>query len=310
MLRRIAWIALWGCSGAEGPPPPAADAGPGEWPPPIAQTYEVSNEGWTVPPGEEKTMCFFDEISAPDGGLAIVRYAAEMLEHSHHFNMAYLPRNAGVEVPRGLGDCQYGDYVPIYLAGSQWREIDGDLPPGKAIWLPDGAIVILEMHSVNATEEEIPAAVSVRMDAVDPDLVEDWVGVYFNQMRSIEVAAGETATLRARCPAHEDTNVWLLTSHMHHFGDQFTISIFDDVAGTTDLVYESTDYAHPSILDLRDDPIRIGPEQGFEWSCRYTNPGPGTLYGGNSAETDEMCVMAGFYWPDAGQFQYCYSFPE
>jgi len=148
------------------------------------------------------------------------------------------------------------------------------------------------------------------MDAIDPNEVEDWIGVYFNQMRSIRVEAGATTTLHARCPAHEDTNVWLLTSHMHHFGDLFQISLYDDALGTNDLVYESEDWSHPEILDRRDDPIVMGADQGFDWSCRYTNPGPEPLLGGNSAEDNEMCIMAAFYWPDTGQFQYCYSYPE
>jgi hypothetical protein len=295
------------CSGASGPPPPDAGGGP----PAIVARVEVANEGWDVPPGEEKTMCFFAEVDASEtGGLAVVHYEAQMSEHSHHFNMAYLDRASGADLPRGLGDCRYGEYVPVYLAGSQWTEISEDLPGGMAIWIPDGAVLILEEHVVNATDAPVPASVHVRMDAIDPDLATDWIGVYFNQMRSIEVAAGTTQTLHARCPADEGTNVWLLTSHMHHFGDLFQISITDEASGTSDLVYESEDWAHPTILDRRNDPIPIGPGQGFEWSCRYTNPGPEPLVGGNSAEENEMCIMAAFYWPDRGRFQYCYAFAE
>ncbi len=313
MHRLALTIALLGaCATDQGPARPGdADSDSDvEWPPPIAAEYAVSTGDWTVPAGEERSMCFFDEVDADGGGLAIIRYEAEMQEHSHHFNMGYVPRGAGVDLPRGLAECQYGDYLPVYLAGSQWPQVAIDLPDGKAIWLPDGAIVVLEAHFVNATEAEVPARVDVRMTAVDPDLVVDYVGVYFNQMRSIEVGAGTTETLRARCPAEEATNVWFLTSHMHHFGERFEISLYDDALGTTDLIYESDDWSHPATVDRRDDPIAIGPEQGFEWSCRYANPGPEPLVGGNSAETEEMCVMAAFYWPDTGHFQYCYALPE
>jgi hypothetical protein len=48
-------------------------------------------------------------------------------------------------------------------------------------------------------------------------------------------------------------------------------------------------------------------EQGFEWRCHYTNDRATDPLGGDSAVDNEMCIMAGFYWPEAPGLPSCFA---
>jgi hypothetical protein len=93
---------------------------------------------------------------------------------------------------------------------------------------------------------------------------------------------------------------------MHHFGESFEINLIDDESGTSTPIYLSEDWSHPTLLELWDTPILLGPGQSFEWACTYDNPGPDVLVGGGSAERNEMCIMAAFYWPNLRPHPYCF----
>jgi hypothetical protein len=98
-----------------------------------------------------------------------------------------------------------------------------------------------------------------------------------------------------------------MTSHMHWHGSKFEINELDD-AGATTPVYASTDYAHPTVTQLWDAPRTIaGKGHELEWACTYDNTTAETVYGGPSAEKDEMCIMAAFYWPKLTDQPYCLS---
>jgi Copper type II ascorbate-dependent monooxygenase, C-terminal domain len=269
-------------------------------PPSVDMPLTVTTGAFSVPAGTERTQCMYLPLPV-DHDVAVNRFVAHMTAGSHHFNFFYLPPNSG-EHTMGLGDCT--EAVRIYLAGSQWPELDHRLPEGKAIKIPRGSWLALESHFVNATQTEQMGGVDITLHTVEETAVQDWVNVYFNYMQRIHVPPMTHATLSARCPAVEGTHVFLLTSHMHHFGEQFDIALYDDGANTTTPVYSSTDWSHPLIDDLAMKPIDVGPNQGFEFRCHYYNDRATDLYGGDSAENNEMCIMAAFYWPSAG-FPYC-----
>jgi hypothetical protein len=259
-----------------------------------------------VPAASERTQCTY-VIPSPEDDILLGRYEARMQPGSHHFNMMRFEpgavETAGVElgVPR---DC-VSVGVPLYVAGSEWQYVDAPLPPGLGSRIPAGSGLVMEVHYVNTTSEPIRGAVEVNLYERDPAEVEHLVGVYFNLMQGFEVPARSKAKFRARCPARAQTNVVLLTSHMHRFGRRFTIDLFDDDAGTQTQLYESTDYAHPLVLQHATNPIVIGPNQGFEWSCEYHNFLDQPVVDGEMGLTDEMCIMVAYYYDYGGELPYC-----
>ncbi len=270
--------------------------------PPTDQTIMVSTGAFTVDAGTELTRCMYLPLPS-DGDLAVHRFEAHMRPGSHHFNFFYLP--PGITPPEpGLGPCT--ESLRIFLAGSQWQDLDQSLPDGLGFKIPKGSWLALESHFVNATDAPAQGGVDVTLHLVDEAKVQNWVGVYFNIMNGIKVPPSTQQTLVARCPAFADTNVFLMTSHMHHFGSEFDINLFDGAGNVTPL-YASTDFEHPKVDDISAAPLVLGANQGFEWKCHYTNDRNTTLYGGDSALDNEMCMMVAFYWPQAPGAPYCFA---
>jgi len=260
-----------------------------------------------VPASSERTQCTYVVLS-PEADFILGRYEARMSAGSHHFNMMRFDPGtleaAGIElgVPQ---DC-VNVGVPIYVAGSEWHYVDAPLSNGLGEKIPAGSGLVMEVHYVNTTAEQLRGRVEVNLFRRDASEVEHYIGLYFNVMQGFEISPRSTGTFRARCPAAEGANVVLLTSHMHRFGRRFTISLFDDVAGTNEPLYESLTYDHPVIQQRTDQPLVIGPNQGFEWSCEYENFLDEPLREGEMGLTNEMCIMVAYYYDERGGLPYCF----
>ena len=291
-----------GCGGAA--VPSGAMGGPGTVAAPVeGPRYTFSTGSFAVAPGTELTQCYY--APAPvDEDIAVVRFEARMRPGSHHFNFFYLPPSP-THPTEGLGDCT--EAARIELAGSQWDSIDQALPDGTALKIPRGSWLALESHFVNATPSDAMGGVDVTVHTVPASAVHDWVGIYFNLMRNIRVPPNTKQVLRGRCDTYFDTNVFTLTSHMHHFGSVFEINLWDADTGTSTNVYSSNDFEHPKIDNRYLQPLHIGPNQRFEWKCHYDNNRPTTLAGGDSARDNEMCIMAAFYYPSMSDVPYCFA---
>jgi hypothetical protein len=229
-----------------------------------------------------------------------------MAAGSHHFNMYYAdPTDAAIAGKPfdTLTTCDSG--YKFYLAGSQWQDIQQAIPTGLAIEIPADSVIVLESHYVNATDHTQTGHVDVELDAGDPSAVVHRVGLYFNVMEKIRVDVGQSVRLHARCPVDDGVNVVLMTSHMHWHGSTFEINQID-ASGASTSRYVSTDFSHPTVSELWDQPLVItGRGQQLEWACSYANTTNAPVIGGPSAETDEMCIMAAYYWPKLTDQPYC-----
>ena len=271
------------------------------------ETLELTTGVWEVPASMEVTRCMYVDLPV-DRDFYAVGYRAEMLPGSHHFNMFWAdPQLSGAtgDAPRDvLTDCN-GE-LKFYLAGSQWESVDSAFPPGVAVKIPAGSVLVLESHYVNLTDGPIEARLDVAFDEGDPTEIDKELGLYFTVMGQIRVEPLQRARLSATCPADEGVNLVLLTSHMHHHGSTFEINLIDDATGEATPLYLNEDYLHPTLEERWDDPVVIGAGQSLEWACTYQNPYDSMpLVDGDSAVTEEMCIMAAFYWPKLRELPYC-----
>ncbi len=273
---------------------------------PVEEREGIYIDGGTfdVPAGEEVTKCTYVKLDAP-GDFILGRYEVRMNPNSHHFNMLrYDPDVVDqMGVPLGVPvDCISAG-VPYYVAGSEWQYVDAPLPDGLGSKIPNGVVLELQTHYVNTSPERIDGRVQVNLYERARADVRHFVGLYFNVMTGFEVAPMSTATLRASCPAAEGVSVVLLTSHMHRFGRRFTVTLTED--GASRQLYESTRYDHPLIEDWGRDPLVLGANPSFEWSCEFENATPKVVREGEMGLTDEMCIMIAYYFDDPGGLPFC-----
>lgn len=260
-----------------------------------------------IPAGTERTQCTYEILDVGED-FVLGRYEARMNPDSHHFNMVRYDAAvlAGQAIELGKPrDCIAAADVPFYVAGSEWQYVDAPLPDGLGHKIPRGALLELGAHYVNTTDHVITGRVEANLYSRNAAEVDHYIGLYFNIMKGFEVAPNTRARFKARCPAQAGVSMVLLTSHMHRFGRDFTIGLYDDQLGTLTPLYESLDYSHPKIKQMATDPLVIGAGQGFEWSCEFENTMTSTLSEGEMGLTSEMCIMVGFYYDDPGGLPYC-----
>ena len=67
--------------------------------------------------------------------------------------------------------------------------------------------------------------------------------------------------------------------------------------GTT--IYEASTWSEPPTKTY-DPPIALADGTKLSWKCQFQNDTGSHLVFGESADTNEMCVLTGFYYPAPG----------
>jgi hypothetical protein len=290
----------WGCLLTDDP----IDEIPDETPPGFLDgafdVFVAPSGEFEVPAFSEVTRCAVVRMDNLDP-FYVSGYKAEMLPGSHHFNLFWIPEGSLGE-PR-LGDCDM-NAVRFFFAGSQWESVEEYMPEDRAVKIPERSDLLLEVHYLNTGPEPITGHVEVTLRGADPATLVDEIGTYMNLMDGFQIPPHSERTYAARCPVVAGSHVWLLTSHSHWRTDLFEIFRYREGSDELELLYESRDPLHPELMRF-DEPLVFEEGEGFEFRCHWRNDTDQHVRNGPDAD-DEMCIMAAFYYPDAGlPWLYC-----
>nr|MBA2542312.1 hypothetical protein [Deltaproteobacteria bacterium] len=103
-------------------------------------------------------------------------------------------------------------------------------------------------------------------------------------------------TITATCPA-VDAKIWQMSTHSHKQ------SMTTRVSEAGGMIFESNDWEHPGERRWSAPDFHQFTTGEMTWACTYTNLGDNaarTIRAGQSAATDEMCMMTGYYFPANG----------
>ena len=249
-----------------------------------------------VEPYSERYLC--EIVRVPEAA----KMKVGALEHlsspaGHHFNaFALLVDPEGGEQ---VGDCwDLWAQVPMALSSpvyaSQTASFEGSFPEGVAAEMPSEWL-LLEYHMLNSTQEVAQAEVFLNAyEAREWEVLAN--GLYGNNT-DIHLEPGDSEVVSATCPIEVEMELFVLASHMHDLGKRFEVLLDGEV------VYKTEDWAAPELLMMSEDPLALSPGDELEWRCYYENDTDQVVrYGAESS--DEMCMLAGVYFPDQG-FQVC-----
>ena len=254
-----------------------------------------------VPAGAELLKCSYAQLPT-DRVTAIGSAESHYTPGSHHLlvyrsDLTSIPANN-----QGVWDCQDGSLI-IHQRGAYYEAQQPDamraLPDGIAHEFKPGEVIILQSHYINTTEADIAARVEFQLHQVDPATVEQEAGTLFFNDPSISVPAHSRASVTMTCPILDDINPALLWSHMHSRGVHF-VATTDDPAAADALgtLYESDDWSEPQPREYpTDPPVVLHAGSHITFSCEYLNDTDSPFMFGQSAETNEMCILHGMYWP-------------
>lgn len=244
-----------------------------------------------VEPGEEQHACRY--LVLPDSALEIAKLQHHYTAGSHHM-LLYPTNKQPSEVDNGaVFDClSAGDLGATgVLYGSSVPDGELPYPDGIALKLAPRSVVLLETHYLNPAETALDAVARINLWFTTTPATIEAGTLFFRDWALYLPPTGAVETRVAmRCQIPEDIELLYATSHMHKRGTTFDST----VDGESLHVSDSWDSPTPSVFWP---PRQIAGGSTIEFSCGYRNTDGRVVIEGPSAETDEMCVLVGGYWP-------------
>jgi hypothetical protein len=283
----------------------------------------VFNMTGRIERGAEAMFCQYAQL--PKGGKTAVPSAeSHYTPGSHHFlvyrtNLTTVPAGQDVSHVCGLTGTtvakvgsnnglsnvesaigQTGSYYEAQVPDSR-----RDLPPGVAHVFAPGEILMMTAHYLNVTDSAIDSMIEFRLHTMDPQQVKQEAGTFFLMDTQLNIPAHSEVTFTRTCPITKDVNLGLLWSHMHARGDSFR-AWTDDPVATMALGGDIYDQPGPGGWEEphvqaypSDPPVTLHAGSKLMFACTYRNTTTRTFTYGSSAETAEMCLLHGMYWPRA-----------
>jgi hypothetical protein len=251
----------------------------------IGETVTIETAPRRVEIGEEAFFC--QNISNPFGqDVEVLESQSSMSAGSHHMFVFYEGSNSDGPVV----DCS-GLEFDRAVHSSQSQEHTITYPPdvGRFVGADDGFRVMA--HYLNTTGAPVDAVVKVTFRYVPSGTVQHQAAaVFFNNM-AVYVGAKSSGQAEKTCDIPYDIQLIDAVSHMHQYGETFQAKTQD---GT--VIYETDTWDEPETAKF-DPPLALPAGTQITWTCNYDNPTNLVLTFGESAQTNEMCIFGGVYFP-------------
>jgi len=241
--------------------------------------------------GEEVFRC--QNFANPVGtDIEVQEWESHMTAGSHHLLVFYQAnaQNTAVESCSGL-EFKSGPY------GSQTPDAKIRYPDGVAAVVSKSNGLRFASHYLNASPNPIMAQVKVIARRATPGSVQNRAGVFFFNNVAIYVPKAPNPQsppnypISKTCTIPRDVNFLFATGHMHKFAKNLTAKLNGNVIYSTDSWDNSPFVQFMPVLQLKQG-------QQIEFTCTYQNTTNGILTFGDSAETNEMCIFDGQFYPD------------
>jgi len=297
-------LALSGCSsdGSGGPTngmPPGSMPPPGNPPPPPSAGLQIASPQFTLQPGTEVFKCWYTSLPA-EADIATTKFHSFMSAGSHHF-IVYTTTTAAA--PDGtFADCGDGRIgggtaadPPVWLYASQDPEGELDMPGGVAMPLKAHQPLIFNMHYLNATPAPIVVQVWLNLDYATGTYQKAGAYVTFNTQ--ISIPPGGSQMVSGDCDVPADAQFFVMSTHSHkHTVDALAARSQSGQVG--EVLVKTTDWEHAAVKRWDQTPfLTFAPGEKLHYECSYQNDSTQRVTVGNSAQTNEMCMAVGYYFP-------------
>ena len=265
----------------------------------------------TVPAGAELHQCQFVQVPA-GADLNVVRIAHQYTTGSHHFLLYQTDLTSIPSDLTGQYDCTQGDepvmtHTRGIMYAGQSAHGDTPFPAGVGFTIPAGSVLMFQTHYINASKKDLLAKVDLGLDVAPAETITQKAGFLIFYDPFIDLPVHGKATSGIRCNVPDDINLLNGFTHYHQRGTG--MKVYVDSSMTTPNptpLFSTSDWEHPADF-VGPSAIKGGSVVRFQ--CDYDNTtGTEEIFQGPNAQTSEMCVFAGLYYPvpaDAKNWQNC-----
>jgi hypothetical protein len=274
----------------------ACSSSPGMNPDTGSKTFALAP--FTLQPGQEQINCYYFPSDHMEHFVS--KITADMNPGSHHLVVFRIDETQtnGVLPPAGPTECAQTD-IPAgldgMLPGSQQLHAEFAMPAGVGMKVEKYHGLYFQSHYINATQSTITTDVKYTLGFTDAASVKQEAGVLFYSNFKLNIPPGMSSASQT-CMAPQDMSLLMATGHMHMHGLTF------DATVAQKNIYHTNNWDEPngSLFPSPGYSVKFG--DPISWTCAYDNTTTSTLTFGNSASKNEMCILAGIFYPaDSGQ---------
>ncbi|HWF83630.1 MAG TPA: hypothetical protein VG222_02220, partial [Vicinamibacterales bacterium] len=272
--------------------------------PATAPKFEVASPDVTLMAGQEITYCYYFHTPNTQT-IAVNKWVSVLAPGSHHMILflnpgGSQPADGTIDQNCGFGGAGGAANVPVWTYATQTENQEEDLPSDDGTGKPlaqniaAGSAGYFQMHYLNATQATITAHVDLKAYALPAGTSYTETEAYVTYNNDIKIPPNATNfVVSASCPVPA-TKFWAMSTHSHKQ------SIGTEVMDAASMVFTSTDWQHPGAQNWAAPSFYTFTSPMLTWQCTYDNTGSNaasTIVAGQSAQTNEMCMATGYYFP-------------
>lgn len=248
------------------------------------QRVVLRSETFTIPAGGEVYRC--QNFANPFGKAVDIQATESFISPGSHHLFAFYKDGAE---DGALEECSGLEFSSsLHTAQTPYNLFS--YPAGVAVPVKESQGIRLAAHYINPSDRPVDASITVALYVAEAGTVSEYSGHLFFNNPLIYVAAHSPGKATKTCTIPRDIKLFTATSHMHRFGKKFTAETDD---GTP--IFETTSWTDPE-FKVFDPPLLLKKGQQITYTCEYQNAGDKPLTFGESALTNEMCILSGRYF--------------
>lgn len=187
-----------------------------------------------------------------------------------------------------------GGGIPYWTYSAQTPTNEAVMPAGIGMTVPAGQKVYVQMHYLNTGDADIAAHVKIDGETYAAGENYTPAAAYITYNTQINIPAMSTGTAGGTCAVPAGAKFFSMSTHAHK---QATHTQVTDGSA---MVFQSDNWEHPGTVDWNAEPFFSFASGSLTYRCDYNNPTNRTVREGSSAETDEMCMAVGYFFPATG----------
>lgn len=272
--------------------------------PPPARGFQIVSKEVTIDPGQEITYCYYFRTPNTEP-MVIKKWSSAMTPGSHHMIMFTTTDDVmppGTLSSSGCGLGGSGLNLPVWQYAAQIPMNELVLPSDDGTGKPLGQEIpantpgFFQMHYLNSTDAPLTVSVTLNAEAYDAGIAYTRTAAFITYNSQISIPDGVTNYVQEKtCSVPAGSKFWLMSTHAHK--QAVKTEVLNGPPASTDVAFESTDWEHPGAATWMTAPFFAFDTDQLTYRCTYNNTTGRTITSGDSAETDEMCMATGYYFP-------------
>ena len=249
------------------------------------QIITLKMDPFTIPAGAETFTC--QSFANPMGseGLVFVSTESFMTEGSHHMFLMEDTANRNGALETQGANCNGLNFATL-VHSAQTPQARMAYPAGVGVRLRAGTGLRMLVHYLNTRNTPITPDVRVLLSVANPGEVTEFAAAIFGNVLNINVPPRSTGSAQGSCAMPVNIGLLNVTSHMHSHATSFTASV------NGQQLYQTDEWDSPEPAEFNP-PLNLAAGSRIEYRCEYDNPGTTPLTFGESARTNEMCIITG-----------------